>query len=324
MEMKTFTYKSGDNGEPLEANVHWSSEAVDQKESLKPIELMPAVLILHAGGMAVGSNAMIPKSQIAYLASLNFVVVSPNYRLCPQVTAAEGPFGDSLSAYTWCQTELPSLVKNADGTRIAAMGNSIGGTLALSLALQPHPPKVIACFYPSLYLSDLDSSAHKPFAGFPPLLDWVDTPENKAALLNQSAGGAQISTFPLYIPGVTQPQPRHIWFVSQLRAGNWVAAMQPDKNYEAIDPCVRFGEKGAQWPPTVIAQGDLDDVPGGGVEYVNRAVKELKEAGAKLVEVEIVEGESHLFDMKPEAALGQDGRKAEVVKKALDFLRKYV
>lgn len=100
--------------------------------------------------------------------------------------------------------------------------------------------------------------------------------------------------------------------------------MQPDKNYEAIDPCVRLREKGTQWPPTVIVQGDLDDLPGSGIEYVNRAVKDLKGAGAKLVEVEIAEGESHMFDMKPEAAVGQEGKKAEVVKKALDFLRKHV
>ncbi|KAI4162681.1 MAG: hypothetical protein LQ342_003727 [Letrouitia transgressa] len=319
METEKFTYKFGDNGEPLEASVHWLSEAADQKESSKPI-----VLILHGGGMTVGSNAMIPKSQIAYLASLNFVVVSPNYRLCPQVTAAQGAFADTFSAYTWCRTELPSLLKNADGNRIATMGHSVGGTLALSLALQPHPPKVIASFYPTLYISDLDSSAHKSFTGFPPLPEWTDTPENKAALLNQSAGGAQISAFPVYIPGLTQPQPRHIWFLSQLRTGNWIAAMQPDKNYEAIDPCVRLREKGTQWPPTVIVQGDLDDLPGSGIEYVNRAVKDLKGAGAKLVEVEIAEGESHMFDMKPEAAVGQEGKKAEVVKKALDFLRKHV
>lgn len=68
-------------------------------------------------------------------------------------------------------THLPRLLKNkhhvtVDGERIAAMGHSVGGTIALWLASQDDSPKAIAAFYPSLYLSNTETTAHKLYPGF--------------------------------------------------------------------------------------------------------------------------------------------------------------
>lgn len=105
-----------------------------------------------------------------------------------------------------------------------------------------------------------------------------------------------------------------------------MSAIQPDGDYEAIDPCVYFKtmaldtEKGSKWPPTMFVQGDADDVPGSGVVGVEKAVKELRGAGAVRVEAEIVRGAGHLFDLAP----GNEVEKAVSVKRALDFLRECV
>ncbi|MCJ1269820.1 hypothetical protein MMC22_009713 [Lobaria immixta] len=317
-----FTYKEGDNGEQLSTQVIWSNDSSYNAEASKPI-----VLIFHAGGMVVGNNTWRPDSQVNYLVKQNFVVVVPNYRLCPQVTAHAGPFTDAVTASLWSRNTLPSLLKDShdiavDGARLAVMGYSIGGTLALWLATQPSPPRSIASFFPGLYLSDTTSTAHQPYAGFPPAPDFEPTQENLDSLFNRPSG-QQISSFDTATPG-TAPQPRQVWFFSQIRNGTWMRACQPDGKYDLIDPCVQFAEKGSQWPPTIFVQGDKDDVPGSGIAHVKRAIADLEAAGAANVKMEALEGVPHNFTAFPGADVGDPGRKAEAVQIALDFLRENV
>lgn len=78
------------------------------------------------------------------------------------------------------------------------------------------------------------------------------------------------------------------------------------------------------WPPTIFVQGDKDDLPGSNLEYVEKAITDLKNAGASNIKLQKVEGASHMFDMQPNAAIGQEGGRAEAVKAALDFLRQNV
>lgn len=93
--------------------------------------------MFHAGGFVLGSSNMIPKSQIARLIAKGFVVVVPEYRLCPQVCLYDGPIQDAKDVLKWCQEELPALLRKAnnvevDASRIVAMGHSAGGLLALT------------------------------------------------------------------------------------------------------------------------------------------------------------------------------------------------
>ncbi|KAL8817925.1 MAG: hypothetical protein Q9223_003331 [Gallowayella weberi] len=185
------------------------------------------------------------------------------------------------------------------------MGYSASGLLALWLATQPDPPKAIASFYLSLYLSDPSTTAHKLYPGFTAMPDFQDTTENHNAVFNL-VDGEQLSAFPIAIPA-QPPKPRHIWLLSHLEHGSWTSTVQPDRNFRAMDPC-----------------GDKDDLPGSSLEYVERAITDLKTAGASKVELMRVEGESHMFDMSPDAAVGQPTRKAEAVKSALDFLARNV
>lgn len=222
---------------------------------------------------------------------------------------------------------MPSLLKDShdvavDLTRLAVMGQSCGGTLALWLATQPDPPRAIASFYPSLYISDASSNVHQPYAGFEAVPEFESTPANLDAVYNPP-GGVQLSSFPLPLPGTT-PQLRHHWFFTQLRSGNWVRAIQPDGNWDIIDPCVHFAEKAEKWPPTMFVQGDKDDIPGSGIGPVERAVAELERAGAANVKIERVQGQPHGFDMFPGAGVQDSGRSGEAVKSALDFLRTWV
>lgn len=99
--------------------------------------------------------------------------------------------------------------------------------------------------------------------------------------------------------------------------------MQPDGDFASIDPCTRFADKAAQWPPTVFVQGDKDDAPGSGLGYATRAVEELRDGGASRVEVKVAQGAAHMFDLAPGATVGEKGV-GEVVEGALRFLRECV
>lgn len=317
MQSQDFTYKTDSNGEPLLATAHWATSPPHANETSKPI-----VLILHLGGFMVGSKDTIAPSQIAYLTSLNFLVLIPNYRLCPQVSARDGAYADAVSALDFARDALPSQLSahnvKVDPTRIVAMGHSAGGTLSFHLASQPNPPKAIAAFYPSLYLSDPESTMHKPYAAWASMPTYEPTPENEDAIWNRPSG-AQISAFPLALPG-TVPKPRNVWQMSSHKTGIFMQTIQPDGDYKAIDPCTKFVERGKEWPPTLIVQGDEDDVPGSGVEYMEHAVRDLKEAGAEKVELQVVPGAPHGFDLFPGNGVGE-GEKGAIVKRALDFLR---
>jgi acetyl esterase/lipase len=85
----------------------------------------------------VGSKEMVPKPQIDSLTELGFVVIIPNYRLCPQISVFDGPVADAKDALIWSRTKLPGLLSEegiiVDPERVAALGHSAGGGLALLL-----------------------------------------------------------------------------------------------------------------------------------------------------------------------------------------------
>ena len=270
----------------------------------------------------VGSSEMIPKPQINYLASKNFVVVIPNYRLSPQVTGKDA-FADSEEAYEWTRTALPTLLKSEHGididtSKVVAYGHSSGGTLSLNLASRK-PVSAVTAFYPSLFGADTSTSTHKPTTA-PPfglMPDFEPTAEDWADI---SPEGKQLSEAALAAPG-TLPRPRNKWQMHILKHGKWMDVVAPDGNYAAIDPMTRITDR---WAPTMIVQGELDNVPGSSLELAERAEKAMKAAGVKEVRLEVVPGESHMFDLPPMVGSSDLGPKWQAVVKGLDWLVDHV
>ena len=108
------------------------------------------------------SRKDVNSKQIKLLFSKGFICVSVDYRLCPEVNLLEGPMTDVRDALRWIRHELPSLKLDCpglrvDGDRVAVVGWSTGGTLAMSLGFTPQqygikPPEAILAFYcPSNY-----------------------------------------------------------------------------------------------------------------------------------------------------------------------------
>lgn len=95
----------------------------------------------------------------------------------------------------------------------------------------------------------------------------------------------------------------------------------PDGDFEAIDPMTRLH---ADWAPTMIVQGEVDNVPGSDLELAQRAEKAMKDAGVKEVRLEVVPGEGHMFDLPPMVGTKDLGAKWEAVVRGLDWLVSHV
>jgi acetyl esterase/lipase len=116
-------------------------------------------LLIHGGGHVMLSRKDVRPKQVQHLLRHGILPVCVDYRLCPETNIVDGPIHDVLDAFVWARTRLPSLRLRAssklqiDGDRVAVVGWSTGGTLALSLSwttvmLQGiRPPDAILSFY---------------------------------------------------------------------------------------------------------------------------------------------------------------------------------
>ena len=197
---------------------------------------------------------------------------------------------------------------------------SSGGTLALHIT-SCKSVKATTAFYPSLFNADTSTSAHKPmtsaiFAAVPP---FQPSEEDWRAI---KPSGKQLSEAPLAIPtpGLIPPA-RNRWQVHLLKRGEWLSNVLPDGDFAAIDPMTRLNER---WPPVLIIQGETDDIGGSGLELAQRAKEEMKAAGVKEVELEVVSGEGHMFDLPPTVGTTDLGPKYKAVVKGLDWLCEHV
>ncbi|MCJ1442178.1 MAG: hypothetical protein MMC23_002671 [Stictis urceolatum] len=307
MDSTTFIYKTDALAGDIPAKVYYGSNRSERVSK-------PIVLIYHAGGFVGGSIDLIPPNQIEALVKLGFVVVLPEYRLCPQVSLFEGPLTDAIESFRWAQNDLPLLLREkhdvlTDGKRVVAMGHSAGGTLSLHLGSLPNPPLAIVDFYGGKIFGDVFWS--KPFEGFSKI------PKLPKDFLDKIYDGpVPFSAPPMFANGKPDlASPRNAWMISHIRDGTHMKEVMKDGDYERIDPVTRF-EK--EFPPTCFVHGDEDDFAL--FRFSKMAELKLKRFGVK-TEFLAVPGAKHVFDiaLSKEDALFQD-----VVLKAFSFLASHV
>ena len=104
---------------------------------------LPFVFWIHGGGLIGGSRRdLLPRHRNAYL-SLGLAVLAIDYRLAPE-TLLPQIVEDVHDAYEWAATTGADELE-LDPTRIALVGHSGGGYLALLIAasVQPRPRAVV-------------------------------------------------------------------------------------------------------------------------------------------------------------------------------------
>jgi acetyl esterase/lipase len=302
----TLTWKTDPSAGPIPAHIYFPTTPSSTPH--------PIALIFHAGGFVLGSTSLIPKSQITFLVSRGFVVVTPEYRLCPQVALYEGPVQDARDVLIWCQNDLAGVLNGkeavqVDPKKIVVMGHSAGGSLALHTGLCASPPLAILDFYGPKCFDEK--------VWFQPLPAFAQMPDLPSSFTDAIHEGPQAFTSQaMFVAGKPNlADPRCAWYIAQIKAGTSLSSIVPDDDYERVDPVTQF-KKG--FPPTYFLHGKQDVFVGHALS--ERAAAKLRECG---VETELVLGEEigHAFDLQP----GEDESEewGKYVVPALEWLVKH-
>ncbi|KAH8696123.1 Alpha/Beta hydrolase protein [Talaromyces proteolyticus] len=286
MESKEYAYKQGNEGEDILLDVHWNASTPQDSSSTGH----PIVMIFHGGGFVQGSKSIIPRIQIEELVRLGFVVVVPNFRLCPQISVFEGPVTDAKDCLRWVESSLGDVLhdeKNGlpvDQSRIVTMGHSCGATLALLQAGSSTSVIATLDFYGGKYFRD--SCWHEPSQS----ALFLSAPYYPESLTEQIYSGPQISTAtPVF--GTPDLPPRDAWLSNAFKSGRHLELVVKDGDFDRVDPKSRFS---GTFPPAMFIHGTDDTVTP--LSISERAYEELKGLGVK-TQILRIQGADHMFDM---------------------------
>lgn len=296
MERITLTWKHDPSAGSIPAHVFYDTSlsavpfpiGASAFRELLDHSLTQTAVVFHAGAFVLGTTDLIPRNQVADLVARGFVVVTPEYRLCPQVSLYDGPIQDAKDVFKWCQHKLPDLLKDVnvqvDSSQIVAMGHSAGGQLALTTGLCENPPLAIVDFYGCKQFTD-------PFwtKPSPPFAQIREQPEEHISKVFR--GPQAITSLPLFVDGKPAlSDPRCAWFITQLRDGKTISSIVPDGDYQRVDAAAQFD---SNFPPTYFFHGTADIFVDH--ELTIRTHKELVKLGVE-TEIDIGEGMGHVFD----------------------------
>jgi acetyl esterase/lipase len=277
-------------------------------------DVRPVIVWIHGGALIFGDRGRVRPDQLQRYLQAGYVVVSIDYRLAPE-TKLPDILEDLRDAYSWVREKGPELFSiNSD--RIALVGNSAGGYLTLMAGFSVTPrPKALVSFYG---YGDISGA-------------WTIRPDPHYLTLERVTkedaykvvGGKVLSESPLF--------PRVMFYNYTRQNGLWareVAALDPDKEPEKLEPYSPIRHVTNAYPPTLLLHGDKDtDVP---FEESARMAAALKEVGVphQLIRMHNYD---HLFDVFPTGwtpdaePLGlKDPKVAAAYDDVVAFLRKHI
>ena len=138
----------------------------------------PVVVYFHGGGWVLASKEVYDGGARGISKEANAIVVSVDYRLAPEAKFP-AQHDDSLATYKWAAANAATL--NGDPKRLAVVGESAGGNLALATAMAVRDqglqkPVHIVSVYPIAQLTNMatpsyvDSATAKPLNK--PMMAW--------------------------------------------------------------------------------------------------------------------------------------------------------
>ena len=267
----------------------------------------PVLVWIHGGALIVGSRQSVPKNLLDLAQKEDYVLVSIDYRLAPEVKLP-AIADDVTDALQWVRKEGPKLFR-ADPDRMVISGGSAGGylTLLAGARVEPRPRGLVAYWG----YGDVDG-------------DWYTKPSEwyrtKAPLLPRAEALKAISSTVLTEtpPGAPEGKTRGRLYQYYRQNGLWtkeVTGFDPATERAKLDPYCTVRVVPADYPPTIMIHGtNDDDVPYEQSAALARVLSE-KRLPHELV---TVEGAVH----------GLAGGDAKLVSaahaKALEFIRKHL
>ncbi|WP_047984223.1 alpha/beta hydrolase [Ornithinibacillus californiensis] len=238
----------------------------------------PVIVYIHGGGLIWGSRTDIPEKQIEYFNQAGFNVFTIDYRLAPETKVNEIK-KDIEDALKWLE-EQGNEQFNIDKSKIAVMGSSAGGYLALLTGLLPRKPRAIVSLYG---YGDITGDWYlKPSAYF------LQKPKVPKDLAYKLLSSQPLSEGPI--------ERRYAIYLYCRQQGAWLqeaTGLNPYMQKNEIQSLCPFYQAGTDYPPTLLLHGDSDtDVP---YEESVKMNEKLKENSVES-ELITIKGGDHVFD----------------------------
>jgi len=242
----------------------------------------PVIIWIHGGALIQGSRVDLQPIQRDRYVRAGYAVVSIDYRLAPE-TKLHAIIEDIEDACRWVREEGPGLF-NADPGRVAIIGHSAGGYLALMAGAFSPRPRALVSFY-----------GYGDIVG-----DWYTRPDpfycRQPAVSKQEAyrnvGGPPVSE---------APHDRGQFYLHCRQHGIWpreVAGHDPHTEPSAFVPLCPIRNISADYPPTMLLHGEEDkDVP---CDQSVMMAQALAGAGVEHELITIPEG-GHCFDLNADS-----------------------
>ncbi|MFF2754856.1 alpha/beta hydrolase [Psychrobacillus sp. NPDC058041] len=273
---------------------HFTLEA-DYYETSNPNA--PVVVFIHGGGLLWGTKEELNNEMIELYTKNGYGVFSINYRLAPE-TKLPDILVDVQDALHWIELEGPKQF-SIDPKKMAVVGSSAGGFLALCTGTFKNKPRAIVSFY-----GYGDISA-----------DWATSPNN---FYRQKDLVTKEMTKHIITDDVSTEasvEERFLLYLYARQTGEWiqeVTGINPTINKEELLKLSPIHNVTKDYPPTLLLHGTNDvDVPYLQSVFMRAAL--IKEnVKAKLIT--IPNGE-HSFDKDFHNPVVQNA-----LREALDFL----
>lgn len=209
----------------------------------------PVLVYIHGGCLMYGSRKSINPRQLELYLQAECAVVSIDYRLAPE-SKLSAIIEDLRDAFRWIAEAGPGLF-NADPQRLAVVGHSAGGYLALMAGCAARPrPRAIISFY-----------------GYGDIIgDWYSKPD--PFYCRQPAVSPEEADCHLKGPVISEPyegRGRGKFYLYCRQRGLWpleVGGHDPAREPSFFAPYCPVQNITPDYPPTLLLHGDVDtDVP---------------------------------------------------------------
>ncbi|MFJ5713910.1 alpha/beta hydrolase [Neobacillus sp. NPDC093127] len=235
----------------------------------------PVIVYIHGGGLFWGSREDMKAEQIELYLQSGFNVFSIDYRLAPETKLPEIK-ADIAAALSWIENEGVKEFEY-DAEKIAVIGGSAGGYLALLSGTFKKKPKAIVSFYG--YGDITGDWAMKPS---PHYQNMTTVPKELAKML---VSNEIITVGPI--------QKRYAIYMYARQNGVWIEEISGTRNKEQLSQFCPINYASTDFPPTLLLHGTMDeDVP---YEQSVLMSEALTKAGVECSLITIPNGK-HVFD----------------------------
>ena len=207
----------------------------------------PVVVYIHGGGLIWGSREDLSEEMLKLFLNNGLAVFSIDYRLAPESKLAD-ILEDVQDALFWLESEGVKQF-SIDPSRIAVVGGSAGGFLALCTGTFEHKPRAIVSFYG---YGDLTAK-------------WATHPSSfylKKEVISRELAFKLVSDEVLTEGPVGE---RYLIYLYARQQGVWVeeiTGINPFSNKEKLMGLCPLHQVTNEYPPTLFLHGTMDtDVP---------------------------------------------------------------